>query len=126
MRTLLLLTALLSTSLFAQNCTTDCAFLSGHSWLDENGNGIRDIGEPPVDGVVLIVGGNSTRLDSALAINGFYSFPNLSPNRYLVQFMPDTNNITTTLRMQGDDPARDSDPVEGRTTVQVTLGRVIA
>ena len=88
MRILLLLTVLLSGTLSAQNCTTDCAFLSGHSWFDENGNGIRDIGEPPVDGVVLIVGGNSTRLDSAMAINGFYSFPNLSPNRYLVQFMP--------------------------------------
>ena len=38
--------------------------LSGRVFLDENGNGVRDIGEPGIAGVRVLVGANAVRSDS--------------------------------------------------------------
>src|SRR5437588_298258 len=56
-------------------------------WVDTNGNGIQDFGEPGINGVTVHLSGTtgsggSVSLDTVTAGNGGYLFSGLAPGTY--------------------------------------------
>ncbi|MBN2473963.1 MAG: VCBS repeat-containing protein, partial [Pirellulales bacterium] len=104
-------------------------------WHDQNGNGVRDPGEPgrAGAGVELFYAGDDGRIgggdDVSLATavtgpNGGYRFDGLSPGGYYLEFTP-PDGFFLGLQDRGSDDTRDSDPnpMTGRTDVfQLTIG----
>ncbi|MFC0168281.1 SdrD B-like domain-containing protein [Pseudoduganella danionis] len=103
------------------------ATLGDRVWLDTNRNGLQDTGELGLAGVKVILldqAGNPTGVSATTDANGSYSFTNLKPGTYSVQFdktsLP-TNYIFTSAD-QGSSDAKDSDAnVTTGKTAQVTL-----
>lgn len=60
---------------------------SGRVWLDYDGNGLEDAGEPGVPGVDVNLGGASPATTTTDA-NGDYAFPGLFPQGYIVAIDP--------------------------------------
>ena len=102
-------------------------------WLDTNGNGIQEAGEPGIAGVILTLTGTNT---AGLAItnqvttdtNGYYSF-SAAPGTYLVTV--DATNLVGTNVLAGYEltaigqgtPATDSNPnPSGTTPIVLTSG----
>ncbi|MHA4871270.1 SdrD B-like domain-containing protein [Duganella sp. PWIR1] len=104
------------------------ATLGDRVWLDTNRNGVQDSGETGVAGVKVqlldangnAVAGASTTTDA----NGNYSFTNLKPGTYSVQFDKDSlpaNHVFTDKDLGGNDAKdSDADTVTGK-SAQVTL-----
>ncbi len=72
-------------------------------WLDVNGNGRQDSGEPGIDGVTVQLLDTATGNvigQTVTAAGGAYQFPNLIPGTYAVRFgtTDGTTNYTRTLR----------------------------
>jgi hypothetical protein len=100
-------------------------------WNDLNGDGMQDVGEPGVGGVVVSIvnPGGGAVLDSAgVALTaaqlstttsgtGAYSFSNLSPGAYRVTFTLPAGYVQT-LSTQQNSPARDSN---GLTSLSAVL-----
>jgi len=63
------------------------ASLSGHVWIDANGNALHDPGEPPLPGVtVYLLDATGSRIAStATDTAGYYRFDNLPPGIYGVE-----------------------------------------
>ncbi|NGZ84687.1 SdrD B-like domain-containing protein [Duganella aceris] len=113
------------------NNNVDAGFYKGATlgdrvWLDTNRNGVQDSGEAGVSGVKVILldaAGNPTGATATTNSDGVYSFTNLKPGTYSVQFDKTTlpaNHVFTTAD-QGND-ASDSDAnVSTGKTAQVTL-----
>ncbi len=91
-------------------------------WLDLDGDGIQDAGEPGLEGITvqlldvneLPVGTTQTDVD------GFYEFSNLAKNDFFqVQVILSNPALQVTLQDQGGDDALDSDvdPTSGATPV---------
>jgi hypothetical protein len=59
------------------------AILSGYVFVDTNGNGARDEGEPGVSGVTVTLSGTSSAVTTT-APTGFYSFTGLTSGTYTV------------------------------------------
>ncbi|OEZ59057.1 SdrD B-like domain-containing protein [Duganella sp. HH105] len=103
------------------------ATLGDRVWLDANKNGVQDAGEAGVAGVKVILldaSGNPAGATATTDANGNYSFTNLKPGTYSVQF--DTAslpaNYVLTNAGQGANGALDSDANTGTgKTGQVTL-----
>ena len=95
--------------------------LGDRVWLDANGNGIQDNGEPGLVGIgvtLLDTAGNVLGTQSTLA-DGKYLFTGLLPGNYVVQFDP-IGGYTRTLQGAGADRALDSDAnVDGKTATVV-------
>ncbi|TFW29789.1 SdrD B-like domain-containing protein [Duganella callida] len=103
------------------------ATLGDKVWLDSNKNGIQDAGETGVANVKVILldaSGKPTGDVATTDTNGNYSFTNLKPGTYSVQFDKDSlpANYVFTKAGQGADAALDSnaDVTTGK-TAQVTL-----
>ncbi len=98
------------------------AGLGDYVWQDVNGNGTQDAGEPAVAGVtVRLLQSNGTLITSTTtSATGYYSFTNLVPAGYIVEFVP-PSNMRITLPDVGDDTTdSDANRVTGRSPV-VTL-----
>ena len=105
-----------------QDLTIDAGYyrlasLGDFVWVDANANGQQDDGEPGLSGVTVKLLDNS---DNELAVTvtsatGAYSFANLLPGSYKVQFETPNGYVATTSN-SGDD-ASDSDSVGGVTGV---------
>jgi protocatechuate 3,4-dioxygenase beta subunit len=114
------------------NNNVDAGFYQGATlgdrvWLDANRNGVQDGGETGLAGVKVILldaAGNATGATAITDANGVYSFTNLQPGTYSVQFdkasLP-ANHVFTGADLGGND-AKDSDAnaTTGK-TAQVTL-----
>jgi len=104
------------------------ASLGNRVWLDLNRNGIQDLDESGVVSVtVTLLRSDGSFVDVLTTdASGFYTFTNLAPGDYLLQFtLPD--GYVFTLPKQGGDDTADSDvaPVTGLTTViTLTSGQV--
>jgi protocatechuate 3,4-dioxygenase beta subunit len=102
------------------------ATLGDRVWLDANRNGVQDSGETGVAGVKVLLldaSGNPTGDTATTDANGNYSFTNLTPGTYSVQFdkasLP-ANYVFTSADVGND--AKDSDAnVSTGKTAQVTL-----
>ena len=94
------------------------AALGNLVWLDINGDGLQDGGEPGVSNVVVTLYDSQTNAlgVTTTVMNGAYAFTNLMPGVYFVGFMPPLA-YQITLRDQGGDDAVDSDadPATGTT-----------
>ncbi len=106
---------------------TKLACLGDFVWLDQNHNGIQDIGEPGVANVrvqlFILLGGNWVSQGvQTTADDGRYLFCDLMPGSYFVRFHPPTTYLFT-LADQGGDDAKDSDanPATGDTATIVLL-----
>ena len=101
------------------------AALGDRVFLDLNRNGIDD-GEPGVQNVrvVLLDAAGNAILNTATDANGNYTFTNLLPGTYSVQFDPATLPAGTSFTAQtaaGSTPANDSNPNAAGLTTPVTL-----
>ncbi|MEZ5381807.1 MAG: SdrD B-like domain-containing protein [Microthrixaceae bacterium] len=87
------------------------ASLGDRVWNDVNGNGILDPGESGVKGITVVLTdllGNP--LDTTVTDDdGFYSFTDLTPGTYRVEFRDLPEGFSFTLAKQGGDAAVDSD-----------------
>ena len=110
-----------------------CAFGSGAEnsaigdfvWLDLDGDGVQDAGEPGMAGVTVhLLDGNGSQLASAATdANGHYQFDQLSAGDYMVEFVLPDGYVFSPQDADSDD-ARDSDPDpnSGRTSI-ISLGQ---
>ncbi len=102
------------------------ASLGDKVWLDSNRNGVQDAGEAGVAGVKVILldaSGNPTGITATTDANGNYSFNDLKPGTYSVQFDKTTlpaNYVFTTAGQGATDTGSDADVVTGK-TAPVTL-----
>ncbi|MEQ9409859.1 MAG: SdrD B-like domain-containing protein, partial [Fuerstiella sp.] len=107
----------------------ELAALGDFVWEDTNANGIQDPGEPGIEGVtvnlldenMVPIPGATTTTDS----NGAYSFTDLVPGNYIVQFVTPAGLVQTAQDVNNDgtnqDPNVDSDAgVDGKTAI-ITL-----
>jgi fimbrial isopeptide formation D2 family protein/uncharacterized repeat protein (TIGR01451 family) len=85
------------------------AGLGDFVWLDTNGNGIQESGEVGVEGVTvrLLTSTGAFITETTTSASGYYSFTNLVPAGYIVEFIPPADRAIT-LGNVGDDTA-DSD-----------------
>ncbi|MDR3572311.1 MAG: sortase, partial [Anaerolineaceae bacterium] len=86
------------------------AALGDFVWLDTNGNGVQEAGEPGINGVKVTLY-SSTDVQVATTTtdaNGLYAFNNLTPGKYTVQFTPPAG-YAVTLKDKGTDDTVDSD-----------------
>jgi protocatechuate 3,4-dioxygenase beta subunit len=86
-------------------------------WNDKNGNGIQDAGEPGIANapVILTYPDNVTVVTTNTDANGSYSFTNLAPGNYKVQFTTPDGWVPTKSNT-GSDDTKDSDPAGGIVT----------
>jgi protocatechuate 3,4-dioxygenase beta subunit len=97
------------------------ASIGDYVWFDQNGDGVQDVGEPPISGVVVHLldpNGNiiaTTTTDS----NGYYIFDQLPPGDYAIQFVPPSGYTYTIRDSSNGNDANDSDPdpLTGRTII---------
>ncbi|MRW93681.1 hypothetical protein GJ699_27170 [Duganella sp. FT80W] len=101
--------------------------LGDRVWYDSNRNGVQDSGETGVAGVKVLLldaNGNPTGTTATTDANGNYSFTNLKPGTYSVQFDKSSlpANYVFTSADQGSNDAKDSDAnITTGTTASVTL-----
>ncbi|MBT6554475.1 MAG: choice-of-anchor D domain-containing protein [Candidatus Marinimicrobia bacterium] len=90
-------------------------------WVDSNGDGIQDAGEPGLPGVVVdLYSIDSPFIASDITdANGEYLFQNLSPSEYYIVFSSAPAGFSLTAQHQGVDGSSDSDA----NTHQDSLGR---
>ena len=87
------------------------ASIGDYVWYDANRDGIQDDGEDGVPDVTVNLrdGANTTQLDTTTTgASGLYSFTDLLPGDYLIEFVLPPN-FYFTLQDQGVDDAEDSD-----------------
>lgn len=94
-------------------------------WDDLNGNGIQEVGEPGLAGVTVnligpgpdgLLGNGDDYFDTMLTDgSGNYTFTNVPPGNYQVQFVPLLGYTLTVQNATTDDLDSDPDPVTGLT-----------
>lgn len=106
------------------NYSWDAGFATGFGdwvWLDENGNGVQDVAEPGVGGVLVRLLNAADDTEIARKITdaaGKYSFSNVVAGNYKLAFgCADGDFVGLTSQDQGGDDALDSDvdPMTGQT-----------
>jgi uncharacterized repeat protein (TIGR01451 family) len=120
-------TANVTLTVGATNNTVDAGFylpaaIGDFTWVDSNGNGQQDGGEPGLSNVVVGLynaASNVVGVKTSSA-TGAYSFTNLPPGDYFVSFAPPSGYLFTTSNVGSD--ATDSDPLTGTNrTAVITL-----
>ncbi|MEZ4990989.1 MAG: SdrD B-like domain-containing protein, partial [Saprospiraceae bacterium] len=107
----------------------DAGIITGASignfvWEDLDGDGIQDGGEPGVGSVTVNLknAGGTVIATTTTAGDGSYSFNDLEPGTYSVQFVLPANIVFTTLNAGSDDALdSDADPANSGMTATVTL-----
>lgn len=78
-------------------------------WRDDNSNGIQDVGEPGIAGVVVnLYKGTVFQTSTSTDVNGKYTFGNLTSGAYQVEFVAPAQSKFTKAN-QGTDDTKDSD-----------------
>jgi choice-of-anchor A domain-containing protein/uncharacterized repeat protein (TIGR01451 family) len=95
-------------------------------WNDANQNGIQDAGEAGISNVTVTLYNTSNNVIGTTTTNssGLYSFTNITPGGYYVQFTAPTG-YTISPALQGSDTTKDSNPdASGKTPVfNLTAGQ---
>ncbi|NNM29502.1 MAG: hypothetical protein HKO57_08270, partial [Akkermansiaceae bacterium] len=108
---------------FAFYDTADVASVGNRVWVDTNGNGIQDGGEAGFDGLTVYLldsTGTTVMWADTTSGGGFYSFTDLAPGDYVLDFAPPVGYALTT-RDAGSDDALDSDPDPATDRVAISL-----
>jgi len=81
-------------------------------WVDNNSNGVQDANEPGLPGVTVdLYSIDNTLIASTITDqNGTYSFTNLDPSEYYLQYSNPPSGYMLTSQDQGGDDVNDSDP----------------
>ena len=89
--------------------------MGDYTWLDVNGNGVQNAGEPALGGVTVVLYQTNglTHLMTPIATNvssgsGAYLFTNVPPGAYQLQFTAPAGGYTYSPAFQGVDPTKDS------------------
>jgi protocatechuate 3,4-dioxygenase beta subunit len=97
----------------------ELASLGDFVFEDIDADGIQDAGEPGIPGVTVTLldeNGRPTGATTTTNFSGFYSFTNLVPGTYVVEFSEPANFGPSPANQGGDDTAdSDADPNTGRT-----------
>jgi len=96
------------------------ASLGDYVWLDQDEDGQQDAGESGIDGVTVYLyeDGNPIPIASTVtAGGGLYSFTNLTPGDYFVEFVLPDGYTFTSANIGGDAMDSDADPTTGQTQV---------
>jgi uncharacterized membrane protein len=98
------------------------ASIGGAKFQDTNGNGVRDPGEPGLQGFTIFIDANNNGIldagetSTTTDANGNYSFANLSPGTYTIREVQQSGFTQTTAN-----PAAIT-PTSGQTITAVTFG----
>jgi hypothetical protein len=102
------------------------AALGDKVWLDTNGDGVQDPGEPGLPGVTVILyasDGTTVITSTITDQNGKYLFSNLNAGSYIVGFSTITSSLEFTQQNtpgdNGNNTNSDADPVTGKSSVIV-------
>ena len=89
------------------------ASLGDFTWVDANGNGQQDGGEPALSNVVVRLYGAVSNVvgTTTSSVAGAYAFTNLFPGSYFVAFAPPAGYLFTAPNVGSD--VSDSDPLAG-------------
>jgi protocatechuate 3,4-dioxygenase beta subunit len=130
-----LLTVALTTSVSdADFGIAQAVTIGDYTWLDVNGNGIQDAGEPSLGGVTVVLFQTNALTQSMTAVatnlsdpNGAYLFTNLAPGVYQLQFIAPAAGYSFSPAFQGSDPAMNShaDPTTGDTPILVYMAGTV-
>ena len=96
------------------------ASLGDFVWDDLNANGIQDAGEPGIDGVTVNLldgSGNPTGATTTTDNTGAYSFENLEPGDYSVEFVLPADYQFSPKDAGADDVDSDADTATGKTDI---------
>jgi hypothetical protein len=113
------------------NYTVDAGFyviatakIGDFVWNDLNKNGVQDAGEPGLANVLvtLTLPGGATQTATTNS-TGFYQFTGLPAGTYTLSFST-PSGYTPSAANQGGDDTKDSDPINGNTSVTLTTGQV--
>ncbi|MCB9296611.1 MAG: carboxypeptidase regulatory-like domain-containing protein [Lewinellaceae bacterium] len=99
------------------------ASLGDFVWSDTDADGIQDAGEPGIGGVTvnLLDGGGAFLASTTTAPDGSYSFTNLAPGDYIVEFIGPAGFAPSPQDQGGDDTIdSDANPGTGQTGI-ITL-----
>jgi hypothetical protein len=72
------------------------ASISGSVFVDMNGNGSFDTGEPGASGITVKLNNGATTVSTTTAVNGTYSFPDLAPGTYTLSLTLPAGQVQTT------------------------------
>ena len=95
------------------NMTADFGFytlkLGDFVWRDDNNNGVRDAGEPGVDGVLVVLRDtNGNVVSTTVTSAGFYTFTGLAAGTYTVAITPTVGYRSSTVDEAIDMPTDDT------------------
>jgi len=92
-------------------------------WLDQNGNGLQDVGEPGIQGipVSLLDSGLNVIATQNTGASGEYLFDNLIPGDYSVKFEPAEIYKITTANVSGNTRDAEDSDIDTTKTVTVSL-----
>jgi hypothetical protein len=103
------------------------AALGNYVWFDANMDGLQDVTESPISGVLVTLfnaAGDSVACTITDA-NGKYLFPNLNPDTYTVGFTNLPNGVTFTTQNVNPLTGSDVDPGTGKTNpITLAAGEV--
>jgi protocatechuate 3,4-dioxygenase beta subunit len=100
------------------------ATIGDRVWNDLNSNGLQDAGELGVSGamVKLLDTNDAVLLSTVTDLNGIYSFINVAPGSYKVQFVKPSGYNFTARDAGGDAVDSDADATTGTTAVFAVVG----
>ena len=99
------------------------AVIGNYVWADTNNNGLQDVGEPGLAGVLVTLIDVATGNPVAIAVadaNGGYLFPNVAPGNYTLSFTNLPTGVTFTTSNVGGNDNIDSDVI-GSTITGITV-----
>ena len=99
------------------------ASIGNYAWDDANQDGIQDDGESGLDGVTvnLYQEGGSSPASTTTTSSGTYSFTEVAPGSYFVEFVLPAGYVFSPKNRSSADRDSDADPASGRTET-TTLG----
>ncbi|SHH71333.1 SdrD B-like domain-containing protein [Clostridium grantii] len=100
----------------------ELATIGNRVWDDEDGNGIQDDGELGIEGVEVKLYNSSNVLQASTTTNvlGLYTFENVEPGDYYLEFSKPSNYAVTTIDSGYTDDTNDSDVDESTMKTVVT------
>ncbi len=110
-------------TLTATVTATTTSSIGDYVWVDDDGDGIQDAGESGLDGVTvkLYDSSHNPKGTTTTSGGGFYSFTNLTPGDYYVEFVEPTDYDFTDQDQGSDAADSDADPTTGKTAVTTLI-----